>query len=156
MNKSGAWLIRYLLVIAVTLVLGTALGELNFFQKTSVAWLKLSAASLVRFLGFGSALALLWLLAQRSAEELKAGGGWQTHASQFVLPLVTVIIVPAAQPVLLLLLGGVLGTELRKLYDWFFILCTLAAAIWLVLSLYQRLEPLLESLRSEAPVSRPE
>ena len=151
MNKNSAWWIRYLLVIVVTLVLGAALGELSFFQKTSLGALKLSAANLVRFLGYGSALVLLWLLAQRAAQELQGQGGWRTQASHFVLPLATVVIVPAAQPVLLLVLGGLLGPELRKIYDWLFILGTLGAAVWLVLSLYQRLEPLLESLRGEAP-----
>lgn len=147
MNNNAAWWIRYLLVIVVTLVLGSALGELAFFQKTSIAALKLTAASLVRFLGYGSALLLLWLLSQRAAQELDKQGGWQLQAGRFVLPLATVIIVPATHPVLLLLLGGLLGPELRKIYDWLFILGTLAAAIWLVLSLYQHLEPLLESLR---------
>ncbi len=148
MNNNAAWWIRYLLVIVVTLVLGAALGELTFFQKTSIDLLKLTAANLVRFLGYGSALGLLWLLGQRAAQELKNRGSWQVQASHFVLPLATVVIVPAAHPVLLLVLGGLLGTELRKIYDWLFILGTLAAAIWLVLSLYQHLEPLLESLRS--------
>ncbi len=146
-NANAAWWIRYLLVIVVTLVLGAALGELTFFQKTSIAALKLTAANLVRFLGYGSALALLWLLAQRAAQELNKRSGWQPQASHFVLPLATVIIVPATHPVLLLVLGGLLGPELRKIYDWLFILGTLAAAIWLVLSLYQHLEPLLDSLR---------
>lgn len=149
-KKNTAWWIRYLLVIVVTLVLGAALGELGFFQKTNLGVLKLNAASLVRFLGYGTALVLLWLLAQRAAQELKNQSGWQAQASHFVVPLATVIIVPAAQPVLLLVLGGLLGPDLRKIYDWLFILGTLGAAVWLVLSLYQRLEPLLESLRGEA------
>ena len=147
MNNNNAWWIRYLLVIVVTLVLGAALGELAFFQKTSISVLKLTAANLVRFLGYGSALLLLWLLSRRAAQELDKQGGWRSQAGRFVLPLATVVIVPAAHPVLLLLLGGLLGAELRKIYDWLFILGTLAAAIWLVLSLYQHLEPLLESLR---------
>lgn len=151
MNNNAAWVIRYLLVIVVTLVLGAALGELAFFQKTSLGVLKLSAANLVRFLGYGSALLLLWLLAQRAALELGSQAGWQAQASHFVLPLATVIIVPAAHPVLLLLLGGLLGPELRKVFDWLFILATLAAATWLVLALYQRLEPLLASLRKNGP-----
>ncbi len=149
-HNSAAWWIRYLLVIVVTLVLGAALGELAFFQKTSIALFKLTAANLVRFLGYGSALVLLWLLSRRAALELARHGGWQLQASHFVLPLAPVIIVPAAHPVLLLLFGGLLGAELRKIYDWLFILGTLAAAVWLVLSLYQHLEPLLESLRKPA------
>ncbi len=148
MSKNNVWWIRYLLVMVVTLVLGAALGELSFFQKTSLGALKLSAANLVRFLGYGSALVLLWLLGQRGAQELRNRGGWQAQAGHFILPLTTVIIVPATQPVLLLVLGGLLGPDLRNLYDWLFILGTLASAVWLVLSLYQRLEPLLDSLRA--------
>lgn len=155
MNKSAAWWIRYLLVILVTLILGAALGELSFFQKTSLGALKLNAANLVRFLGYGSALVLLWLLSQRTAQELRNLGGWQAQASHFMLPLATVIIVPAAQPVLLLVLGGLLGPNLRTLYDWLFILGTLGAAVWLVISLYQHLEPLLDSLRAATPPSSP-
>lgn len=150
MNNSAAWWIRYLLVIVVTLILGAALGELAFFQKTSIEALKLTAANLVRFLGYGSALVLLWLLGQRTAQELQKRGRWQEQASHFVLPLATVIIVPATHPVLLLVLGGLLGADLRKIYDWLFILGTLGAAVWLVLALYQRLEPLLISLRGDA------
>lgn len=154
MNKSAAWWIRYLLVIVVTLILGAAIGELGFFQKTSLGFLKLTAANLVRFLGYGSALVLLWLLAQRAAQELRGQGGWKAQLSHFVLPLATVIIVPSTHPVLLLFLGGVMGPDLRKIYDWVFILATLAAAIWLVLALYQRMEPLLESLRDDAKASK--
>lgn len=150
-NNNAAWWIRYVLVIVATLVLGAALGELAFFQKTSIAALKLTAANLVRFMGYGSALMLLWLLAQRAAQELQQRGHWQQQASHFVLPLATVVIVPGAHPVLLLVLGGLLGLELRKIYDWLFILGTLAAAIWLVLSLYQHLEAMLESLRAPRP-----
>lgn len=151
MNSHPGWWIRYPLIIVVTLVLGAALGELGFFQKTSIGVLKLNAANLVRFLAYGTALVLLWLLAQRGVQELRAHGSWQNQASHLVLPLAAVIIVPAVHPVLLLLLGGVFGPELRKIYDWIFILGTLAAAVWLVLALYQRLEPLLLALRTETP-----
>lgn len=151
MPKNNAWWIRSLLVIAATLALGAVLGELAFFQQASLGALKLSAAHLVRFLGYGSALLLLWLLGRRAALELRARGGWQTHASHFILPLAAVVIVPAAQPVLLLVLAGLLGPALRTLYDWLFILGTLGSAVWLVLSLYQRLEGLLESLQAAPP-----
>lgn len=156
MNRSTTWWIRYLLVLIVALVLGAALGELSFFQKTSIGMLKLTAANGARFLGYGCALVLLWLLAQRAALELRSQGGWKEQAGHFVLPLATVIIVPSAYPVLLLVLGGLLGPDLRKIYDWLFILATLAAAVWLVLALYQRLESLLLSLRNEAQAPKSE
>lgn len=151
MNKSTLWWIRYILVIAVTLILGAALGELSFFKQTGLDFLRLSAANLIRFLGYGSALVLLWLLAQRAARELQGQAGWKQPASFFVLPLATVIIVPATYPVLLLLIGGLLGPNTGKLYDWLFILGTTAAAIWLVVALFQHLEQVFEALRGNQP-----
>ena len=148
MNKSSLWWIRYILVIAVTLILGAALGELNFFKQSGLDFLRLSAANLIRFIGYGSALVLLWLLAQRAATELRGQGGWKQPASYFVLPLATVIIVPASHPVLLLVVGGLLGPNSGRLYDWLFILGTTAAAVWLVIALFQHLEQMFEKLRS--------
>ena len=150
MAKSGGWMIRYIVVIVVALILGAAIGELNLFQKTTLGSPKLTAANLVRFLGYGSALVLLWLLAQRAATELQTQGDWKTPASFFVLPLATVIIVPAAHQTLLLVLGGLMGGGLRKIYDWVFILGTIGSAVWLAVAMFQHLEALVDALRSDA------
>jgi len=50
----------------------------------------------------------------------------------------------------LIVFGGLIGPELRKIYNWIFILGTTAAAIWLVVALFQHLEALIEELRSGA------
>lgn len=148
-QNNNAWWLRYLLVIIVSLILGAALGELDFFRKTNLGFLKLTAGKLVQFMGYSCALVMLWLLGQRAAHEMRSRGGWQAPASHFMVPLATLIVVPAAHPVLLLVLGGVLGPNLRKIYDWLFILGTLAAAAWLVMALFQRLDALQASLREQ-------
>jgi hypothetical protein len=150
MAKSGGWMIRYILVIVVALILGAAIGELSLFQKTTLGSAKLTAANLVRFLGYGSALVLLWLLAQRAALELQSHSDWKKPASFFVLPLATVIIVPAAHQTLLLVLGSLFGPDLRKIYDWVFILGTISAAIWLAVAMFQHLEALVDAMRGES------
>lgn len=148
-NHNTVWWLRYVLVIIVALILGAALGELGFFRTTNLGFLKLTAGKLVQFLGYSCALVMLWLLGQRAALEMAKRGDWQKPASHFMVPLTTVIVVPASHPVLLLVLGGVLGPNLRKIYDWLFILGTLAAAAWLVMMLFQRLDELQASLRQK-------
>lgn len=151
-GSNVTWLIRYILVIVVALILAAAIGELELFKKTVIGApkLKLTAARLAQFLGYGAALTLLWLLAQRAAQEFHAQGGWQRPASYFILPLATLVVVPAAHQILLLVFGGMIGPDLRKIYDWIFILGTIAAAVWLAVALFQYLEPLLEELRSRS------
>jgi threonine/homoserine/homoserine lactone efflux protein len=150
MAKDWGWLIRYVLVIVVALILGAAIGELDLFTKTALGApkLKLTAANLARFLGYGSALTLLWLLAERAARELRSQDGWKRPVSFFVVPLATLIVVPAAHQILLLVFGGLIGPDLRKIYDWIFILGTTVSAIWLAVAMFQHLESLVEELRA--------
>lgn len=146
------WLIRYILVIVVALILAAAIGELDLFKTAAIGApkLKLTAARLAQFLGYGAALALLWMLAQRAAQELRSQGGWKRPAAYLVVPLATLIVIPAAHQILLLVFGGIVGPSLRKIYDWIFILGTTATAVWLAVALFQHLEPLLEELRSRS------
>lgn len=158
MAGSGVtWLIRYIVVIVVALILAAAIGELELFKRTAIgaAKLKLTAARLAQFLGYGAALTLLWLLAQRAAQELQSQGGWKRPASFFVVPLATLIVIPAAHQILLLVFGGLIAGDLRQIYDWIFILGTTAAAVWLAVALFQHLEPLLEELRARGRARQP-
>lgn len=156
-GSGGTWMIRYIVVIVVALILAAAIGELDLFKRTAIgaAKLKLTAARLAQFLGYGAALTLLWLLAQRASLELHSQGGWKRPASLFVMPLATLIVIPAAHQILLLVFGGLITGDLRKIYDWIFILGTTAAAVWLAAALFQHLEPLLEEMRSRAKSRQP-
>ena len=61
-----SWAGRYLAVIVVALILGAAIGSMELFAKTPIISGRLNAAHLVRFLGYGTALAAFWMLGQRS------------------------------------------------------------------------------------------
>jgi hypothetical protein len=155
-GSSATWMIRYVVVMVVALILAAAIGELDLFKTTAIGApkLKLTAARLAQFLGYGAGLALLWMLAQRAAQELRSQGGWKRPAAYLVVPLATLLVVPAAHQILLLVFGGIIGPGLRKIYDWIFILGTTAAAVWLAVALFQHLEPLLEELRARAKSRR--
>jgi N-acetylglucosamine kinase-like BadF-type ATPase len=47
-------------------------------------------------------------------------------------------------------MGGLLGADLRKIYDWVFILGTIGSAVWLAVAMFQHLEALVDALRSDA------
>jgi len=62
MNKEWSWVGRFVAVIVVALILAAAIGSMDLFAKTFVISGKLSAAHLVRFLGYSTALGALWML----------------------------------------------------------------------------------------------
>jgi hypothetical protein len=41
-----------------------------------------------------------------------------------------------------------IGPDLRKVYNWIFIIGTTASAIWLAVAMFQHLESLVEELRA--------
>ena len=71
MNERWSWLARYAIVVVVALVLGAALGAMDLFKDTRVINRGLTASHLVRFLGFGGALTMLWLAAYRATLGVK-------------------------------------------------------------------------------------
>jgi hypothetical protein len=70
MNERWTWIVRYLVVIVLAVILAATLGEMALFKTTKFGKTGLNAARLVQFLGFGGALLVFWLLAQRTAELL--------------------------------------------------------------------------------------
>ncbi len=136
MNERWNWLARYAVVIIVALILAAALGSTDLFNKTRLIGKTLSASHLVRFLGFGGALAVLWLAAFR-ASGLIAGQGerWRT-VEALVLPLATLIVVASAHPVMLLIVEPLLDKSLRQIFDWTFIAGIVGSAGWLLFAMF--------------------
>lgn len=145
--KDWMWMGRYLLVIVIALLLGAAIGELSLFKQTTLGTPKLTAAKVAQFLGYGGALLLFWLLAQRAGRELYGQGGRARFVSFVVLPLATLIIVLIAYNVLLILGGALMSQTVRKIYNWIFVLGTTASAIWLAVALFRHADSMLELLR---------
>lgn len=122
-------------VIALAVILAAALGEMSLFKTTKIARTGLSAAHIVQFLGFGGALLVLWLLAQRAAALLPGEPRWDVLRS-VLLPLTTLVVVAAGQAVALLLLGPLLNKAWQAAYNWIAIAAIILSAAWLLHSLF--------------------
>lgn len=157
LNMNWNWVGRYVAVIVLALVLGAAIGGMPLFAKTFLVSGKLNAAQVVRFLGYGTALIVFWILGQRLTMALRQqqGSRW-TALQSLILPIVTLVVVSALYSVILLVIGSLLGGTLQKIYDWMFILAIIACAIWLIMAVLGQADALTEALagsvrRAERP-----
>jgi hypothetical protein len=140
------WIGKYVIVIAAALVLGETLGSLELFRSTTLGTPKVTAGSLVRFVGHGGALVLLWLLGQQLTQQIRALGGGLARLADPVLALITLIVAASAYVVLIKFSAAFLGSGLRTFLDWVFILGIIAAAVWLVWALFQNAEAVMEAI----------
>ena len=136
MKERWIWLVRYAVVIVLALVLAAALGEMELFKTTKFGKSGLNAARLVQFLGFGGALAVLWLMARRAADLLPASDERWNVLKSILLPLATLIVVASGQAVLLYVLGPLMNKAWQQAYNWIAIAAIIAAAAWLVAALF--------------------
>jgi hypothetical protein len=139
------WATRYIAVIALSLILGAALGHMDLFEKTSVGG-KLSASHIVEFMGYGAALTILWLLGLRATVTVQQLGGKLLALQHLILPVVSLVVVSLAYSVVLLLLKPFMGATLSSIVNWAFIAFILACAGWLVLAVFDRSAALTELL----------
>lgn len=145
-DTSWNWVGRYVAVVVLALVLGAAIGAMPLFAKTFLVSGKLNAAQLVRFLSYGTALVVFWILGQRLTLALRQQTGRWTSLQSLILPVVTLIVVSSLYSVLLLVLGPLLGSALHKIYDWLFILAIIACAVWLIMAVLGQADAITEAL----------
>ena len=137
---------RYVAVMIASLLLGLVLGNMDLFEKTAVVHHRLSASQLVRFLGYGGALVVFWLMVQRLTMILaQHGGRWRT-LQHMLLPLGTLIVVSAAYSVLLPVLVPLMSVGMRHFYNWTFIIATIGAAAWLIVAMFNQSSSVTEML----------
>jgi hypothetical protein len=149
MNKL-IWMGKFLIVIAVVLVLGEVLGSLGLFKSATLGTPKVTAGSLARFIAHAGALVLLLLLGKRLAQQLVVTGGGMAQLAQPVMALVTLIVTASAYVVLIKFSAPFLGSGIKLMLDWTFILGILAAAVWLVWALYQNSEAVMQAIGTMA------
>ncbi len=109
--RDWGWAIQYGVNIFLALLLGAMLGSISLFQESSLGSLSVTASDIVHFLGYGSAILALWLLARRAAMELPENQAWLMFLRQIVVPLATVIVVSAAYRLPLLFIGPFLNAR---------------------------------------------
>jgi ribosomal protein L40E len=107
---------------------------MDLFAKTFVISGKLSAAHLVRFLGYSTALGALWMLGQRATMVLQQQGGRWSFMQHLILPVITLIVVASANSIALLILKPMMNASLNNIYNWVFIVAILACAAWVVMA----------------------
>jgi hypothetical protein len=153
--NSWIWIGKFVIVIAAALVLGEVLGSLELFRSATLGTPKVTAGSLVRFFAHGGALALMWLLGQRLAQQIHALGGGMARLADPVLALITLIVTASAYVVLIKFSAPFLGEGVRTMLDWIFILGILAAAVWLVWALFQNSEAVMEAIGKSRQAKTP-
>ena len=134
MKERWGWVLRYVVVIILALVLAAALGEMELFKTTRVG--KLTAARIVQFLGYGGALGVFWLLADRAARLIPAGDERWNVLKSILVPLATLIVIAAGQAVLLLVLEPFMNKAWHTAYNWVAIAAIIGSAAWLVAALF--------------------
>ena len=135
MNERWSWIVRYAVVIAAALALGAAFGEMALFKTARIGHTGLTAASLVQFLGYGLALAILWLAARRAAALLPSDDVRWNVLKSTLLPLTTLVVVSAGQAVLLLIAGPLMGKAWHQTYSWISVTAITLSAAWLLAAL---------------------
>lgn len=151
MSERWTWVIRYIIVIVLAVILAATLGEMALFKTTRFGKTGLNAGRLVQFLGFGGALLVFWLLAQRAARLLDDKDARWALVKSVLLPLATLIAVASAHAVTLLLLGPLMSRAWTQAYNWLFIGSIILSAVWLLAALLTgsaSLAPLFGSARA--------
>jgi hypothetical protein len=136
MSERWTWVIRYAVVILLALILAAVLGEMALFKTTRIGKTGLNAARLAQFFGYGGALLVFWLLAQRAATLLPAHDARWNVVKSLLMPLATLIVVAAAQVVLLFVLGPLMNKAWLEAYNWVFVAGIILSAAWLLAALF--------------------
>jgi hypothetical protein len=155
MMESWKWTARYALVLVAAILLGAAIAELAVFKQTTLGTAKLSAAALARFLGYGGALFILWILGRRTALQLRGSPANRPHAGSLVVPLTTLIVLSIGYDVVLAILRAFLSPLAKDVYNWMFVAAITACAIWVVVALYRHGEGIVELLKAVPWRARP-
>jgi len=134
MNERWMWVMRYVIVIVLALALAWVLGDMALFKTTRFGKTGLTAARLAQLLGYGGALVVFWLLAQRAAELIGPEHGRWLLVKPMILPLTTLAVIAMAHPVVLRAFRSMMTRSFRQGYDWVFIAALVVCAAWLVVA----------------------
>ncbi len=144
--KAWVWAGQYIIAMVLALILAAILGSIQLFAKTNIGATGVTASNVVRFLGYGGALLLLWLLAHTAATQIPEDGKGRSFVRHVIEPVATLIVVSIGYKVLLLLVGPFLGKTGTTVYNRVFVFGIVAAAVWLVWAGYRSSVSLMEAI----------
>src|SRR5205085_2369946 len=138
----------------LALVLAGILGASRLFQQTTLGPQGLTASAVVRFLGGGAALLLVWFGAARASRSLRDDRGWRSLLRHTLVSLATLVVLGVGYGVPLLLLRPLLNEPALTIYNWLFVVAIIGAAFWLALAAYQHSDTLAASVERLVRASR--
>ena len=153
--RTWAWAVQYGMAIVLALLLGAILGSIRLFKEAGLGTTGLNASNVVQFLGYSSALLLLWLLARGATMQIPEERKGLSFVCHTLVPLVTLVVVSAGYNVLLLLVGPFLGETGMTIYNWIFVLGIIGSALWLGVAGYHSSTLLVEAFEALRPAGQP-
>lgn len=148
MSDRWTWVVRYVIVILLAVILAAVLGDMALFKAAKFGKSGLNAARIAQFFGYGGALAVLWLLAQRAATLLDAKDPVWGIVKAILVPLATLVVVACGQATGLLVFGPLLGKAGVQIYNWIAVLAIVVSAAWLLAVLFIGSSPMRRQERS--------
>ena len=136
------WAVRNLVAALAATVLASILSEVQAFRDASLGASGLSAAEAVRFLGYGTALGLIWVSAWRVAAQIPESGPLLSLLHHALPPFATLVALPGAYRLLLFPLHPFLSNGVGTVFSWIFVLPFVTTAVWFGLVLYTNADAL--------------
>jgi hypothetical protein len=136
------WVLRYGVACFFALLLAALLDGTRLFHDATLRADGPTAADVVRFLGDGAALLLVWFAAARAAATLRDDGSWRSFLRPTLTPLATLVVLAVGYGVPLFVLHPFLNPPVMMVYRWLFVLAIIGAALWLAWAGYQNAEAL--------------
>jgi len=137
-REEWMWTVRNGVAVLAAVVLASILSGAQVFREAALGSGGFNAAEAVRLLGYGIALAVIWISAWRAAAQIRASDPVSRLLHESLPPFATLLILPAVYGLIHPFLSGRAVTVV----SWMFVLLLLATAVWLGLVLYGNAEAL--------------
>jgi hypothetical protein len=130
------WTARNGVAVLAALVLAGILSQARVFQEAALGSNGFNAAAVVRLLGYGTALVLIWVTAWHAAAQIPPRDSVSRLLHEGLPPFATLLILPGVYGLIRPFLSGRAVTGV----SWMFVLLLLATAVWLGRALYDNAE----------------
>ena len=132
------WTARNGVAVLAALVLTGILSQVQVFQEAALGSEGFNAAAVVRLLGYGIALALIWMTAWRAAAQIPPRDAGSRLLREGFPPFTALLTLPGVYS----LIRPFLGDRAVTAISWVFVLLLLATAAWLGSVLYRNADAL--------------
>jgi hypothetical protein len=132
------WTARNGVAVLAALVLTGILSQVQVFQEAALGSEGFNAAAVVRLLGYGIALALIWMTAWRAAAQIPPRDAGSRLLREGFPPFTALLTLPGVYS----LIRPFLGDRAVTAISWVFVLLLLATAAWLGSVLYHNADAL--------------